>query len=267
MGESETVNRITARLASRGKDKLLIPFFTAGYPSLGESLDMVLVAEEAGADMVELGMPFSDPLADGPQIQHTSHLSLARGTELGAILKGVEKLRRTTNIPLILMGYLNPPYVFGFERFLQSAALVGVDGLIIPDLPFDEASEFRRLARRYRISAIFLVAPTTSNRRLIDIDKACSDFVYAVTVTGVTGVKTAFDTSTDAYLRRLRRSLSKPFVAGFGIDSAASARRMVRLSDGVVIGSALVRLMRSARTRKTRATEVAAFLKAIRKAL
>lgn len=247
--------------------KLLVPFFTAGFPDMKTTVALVKAAADAGADMVELGMPFSDPLADGPEIQHSSKAALDNGTDLRAILKAVEQLQREVDLPLILMGYYNPLLTYGETRFLKRAASVGVDGFIIPDLPVEEAAGFKTAVESNRMSAVFLVAPTSSPDRVRLIDKYSTDFIYAVTVTGVTGAGRTFGTDTDRYMRRLKKQLTKPFVAGFGVSSAESARRLARYADGVVIGSALVKIIRNATDRRSCLKQVTDFLSKIRRAL
>lgn len=261
------MNRIIQRLKVLGESKLLIPFFTVGYPDFQSSLDLVKVACDSGADFVELGMPFSDPLADGPDIQLSSTVSLRNGTNLKKILTGVEIIRKESEIPLILMGYYNPILTYGETRFLTDAARRGVDGFIIPDLPVDEASAIRKAADASNLSVTFLVSPTSSDKRLKLIDDSSTDFVYAITVTGVTGTGKAFGGATERYLKKLRIVLNKRFVAGFGVSSPETARHLVRYSDGVVIGSALVRLITRTRTRREYFKQVGQFLTSIRKAL
>jgi tryptophan synthase alpha chain len=262
-----TMNRITHRLTQRDKRKLLIPFFTVGYPDYQTSLELVKVASDSGADFIELGMPFSDPLADGPEIQLSSAAALRNGINLKKILNAVETIRTHSEVPLILMGYYNPILTYGDDRFLSDAARVGVDGLIVPDLPVEEAGRVKRAADALGLSTIFLVAPTSTTNRIKRIEQMSSDFVYAVTVTGVTGARQGFSSATDAYLAKLRRLLCKPFVAGFGVSSPETARRLVRFSNGVVIGSALVRIIASARSKRHCLTEVGKFLASIRNAI
>ena len=238
------MSRVTQVLANRGNRKLLIPFFTAGYPTIGGSYSLISKAANAGADILEIGMPFSDPLADGPSIQYSSQIALEQGTNLDTVFDLVKKLRRTTEIPILLMGYFNPILAFGPNKFVTRCAGVGVDGLIIPDLPLDEAGEIRSLLVKSSLSLILLAAPTSTDQRLKQISRLATDFVYAVTVTGVTGSRTSFDSATDTYLKRLARILDKPFVAGFGVSSAESAGRLTHYADGVVLGSALIELIR-----------------------
>jgi len=260
-------DRIGAAVAHLEGRKLMIPFFTAGYPDRTTTVRLVRTAADAGADMVELGMPFSDPLADGPEIQLTSHESLKRGTNLTKVLDTVESLRKAVDVPLILMGYFNPLLAFGIREFVRSAAAAGADGYIIPDLPVEDAVDMQREAERLGQSMVYLAAPTTTRARLTVLDVESTHFVYAVTVTGVTGTGNRFDPSTDRYMRQLRRMLSKPFVAGFGVSSPESARRLARFADGVVIGSALVRCMREARTKAAGEKAVGRLLRGIRKAI
>jgi len=261
------VSRITAVLARPDRSKLLIPFFTAGYPDMKTTIALVKAAADAGADMVELGMPFSDPLADGPEIQHSSKAALDNGANLRAVLKAVRALRREIDLPLILMGYFNPVLAYDEAKFLRHASEAGVDGFIIPDLPVEEATGFKASVESNKMSAVFLVAPTSSPERVRLIDRSSTDFVYAVTVTGVTGSGRTFGADTDAYLRRLKITLSKRFVAGFGVSSPESARRLARFADGVVIGSALVRIIRDAPNQRARLKQVGTFLSSVRRVL
>jgi len=244
-----------------------VAFFTAGYPSLKATEDFVETSVDGGADMIELGIPFSDPLADGPQVQLSSKAALDKGITLAKILTLVEKLRSRTDVPLILMGYVNPILAYGFKRFYKDCDSAGVDGLIIPDLPVDEASEHIAGCRKANLSTIFLASPTTSSARIKQINRASSDFVYAVTVTGVTGTGKKFDRSTDNYLKGLRRSLTKPFLAGFGVSDPVSARRLTKYAAGVVIGSALVKIIAESNNQTSARQSVERFLSQIRKAI
>ncbi len=261
------MNRITEILANPSRRKLLVPFFTAGYPDLKTTLELVITSADSGADIVEIGMPFSDPLADGPQIQYSSHLALQNGITLRTIVDSVYTLRKQVSIPIVLMGYFNPLIAFGEKRFIREAAHAGVDGLIIPDLPIDEAMAYSKYMKNNRLSSIFLVAPTSTDSRIRQIDNMSTDMVYAVTVTGVTGTGKKFGQSTDRYLKHLTKILTKPFVAGFGVSSPESAQRLCQYSDGVVIGSALVQIIRAARTKRASVSKIGQFLKNIRKSI
>jgi len=217
--------------------------------------------------MIELGMPFSDPMADGPQIQFSSQIALENGMSLRHVLKAVKEIRGFSQIPLILMGYYNPVHAFGVREFADSAKRSGADGFIIPDLPPEEASNYRDQLRRFDLSAVFLVAPTSSPERIKVVDRASSDFVYAVTVAGVTGSGQKYNSLTDKYLNELSRTLTKPFVAGFGVSSPKSAKRLCRHADGVVIGSALIRVFRQAGTPSQGVRAVSQLLDSIRNVL
>jgi tryptophan synthase alpha chain len=258
------MNRISHLMTSRGKRKLLVPFFTSGYPNPKGALDLIRAGIDAGADMVEIGMPFSDPMADGPEIQLSSGVALDHGVCMTDTLRLVEAVRRYSAIPVILMGYFNPLIAYGTDRFARDVSQAGADGLIIPDLPFDEAGQLSRPATKNNLSNIYLVAPTSTPERAREIGRACTDFVYAVTVTGVTGAESHFDRSTDSYLKSLRQRLKKPFVAGFGVSSPESAARLARYADGVVIGSALIRTFRTARNRRSGISAVSRLLTSIR---
>ncbi len=231
------------------------------------TVELVRSADDSGVDMIELGMPFSDPLADGPEIQLSSQAALNNGVTLKAILETVRQVRSITDTPLILMGYYNPLLAYGVEKFVRNASKSGADGFIIPDLPVEEGREFKELVESDGMSVLFLVAPTSSTDRIRLIDKNSTDLVYAVTVTGVTGAGRHFDAETDRYLQSLRHQLTKPFVAGFGVSSPDSARRLAQYSDGVVIGSELVRIIKSAASRREAVAGVAGFLSQVRRAL
>jgi len=239
------MTKIGHLLNNRGKRKLLVPFFTVGYPTRAQSLDLVYEAVDTGADIIELGVPFSDPLADGSSVQYSSQVALKNNISLMSILADVSKLRRKINLPLVLMGYYNPILAFGLKRFCMECSNAGVDGLIIPDLPVEESGELRQAVGKASLSSIFLVAPTSSKERIKLIDRSSTDFVYAVTVAGVTGARSKFSAETESYLKKLKKDLIKPFVAGFGVSTPETARLMTRYSDGVVIGSALIERIRN----------------------
>jgi len=261
------MNRIRDILRTRDDRKLLVPFLTVGYPSLRTCIELTRTAIDSGADMVELGMPFSDPMADGPQIQYSSQVALDNGTSLNEVLTAVEQVRAKSDVPIVLMGYYNPVLAHGTSRFASRANAAGADGFIIPDLPIEEAGSFRGSLDKQDMSAIFLAAPTSTPKRVKQINSASTDFVYAVTIAGVTGSSRSFDTKTDNYLKQLSASLTKPFVAGFGVSSPESAQRLCRYADGVVIGSALIRTYREARNKKAGRQAIGRLLKSIRRAI
>ncbi len=230
----------------RSPGKKLIPFITAGFPSRDSTVPLVLAAEQAGAHMVELGVPFSDPMADGPVIQQTSQTALENGVTLPWILDTVVAIRKQSRIPLVLMGYVNPLLRMGFETFLSRAAEAGVDGLIIPDLPPEEGTELFEGARERMLSTIFLVAPNTPDPRIQQLAREAEDLLYAVSILGVTGSALAAQQELDAYLDRVRAASAAPFVVGFGVATPDDVTRVAAKADGVVVGSALLARLQTA---------------------
>jgi tryptophan synthase alpha chain len=224
------------------KEKALACFLTAGYPTPEELLPLLGAIEKGGADIIELGMPFSDPMADGPVIQLSSHVALHQGVTLDWILSQVVLIRRRSNIPIVLMGYINPIMSFGEAKFFNAAALAGVDGIILPELPLEEQNRYADLIKDNKLANILLVTPTTSSERITLIDKRSSGFLYCVSTAGVTGLrKKKLDTN---YVKKVKSSAKKnPVLVGFGISTAEDARRAVRNADGVIVGSALIELI------------------------
>ena len=236
------INRAFNGLKRRGR-KAFIAYVTAGDPDLASMPAVVLGLEKAGVDLIELGIPFSDPLADGPVIQAASHRALAKGATLRKIFAAVELLRIRTEIPIVFMTYFNPVLRYGLERFVKTCAEVGVDGVIIPDLPHDEAAALMALGRRAGVATIFLAAPTSTKERLAAIAKSSTGFIYYVSLTGVTGARKELPPEVTANVRRIQAMTDKPVAVGFGISDAAQARRIAKISDGVIVGSALVRII------------------------
>lgn len=240
------MNRIAMALSRPTRRPLVVPFVTAGYPQLGSTAGLVRAMVAAGGDMIEIGMPFSDPLADGPTIQAASEIALANGMTVAGVLDIVRDLRAgpgLDDVPLLLMGYCNPLFRYGLERFAQHAAEAGVDGLIVPDLPLEEAVEYRQACAAAGLSAVFLMAPNTPDDRVRAVDAASTHFSYCVSVTGVTGARSAVGASTIQFLERVARLAEKPFVVGFGVKSAEQVRTLGPHAAGVVVGSALIDAM------------------------
>jgi tryptophan synthase alpha chain len=237
---------VKARLEQRFADlrirgeKALALFLTAGFPSRSSTLDLVLALEDGGADIVELGMPFSDPLADGPVIQHASAIALENGVSLPWILEQVAAIRIRSTMPLILMGYLNPIFRYGVERFFGDAAAAGVDGMILPELPLEEWEHFAPIVHGSGLAGILLVTPTTHAPRVKAIDEASSGFLYCVSSTGVTGG--SVPAAAAAYIRDVKQmAVRNPVLVGFGISLPEHAAAFARVADGVIVGSALLR--------------------------
>src|SRR5690554_397714 len=265
------MSRIDARFAKlRGEGrKALIPFITAGDPSLEALVPVRHAAVEAGADAIELGMPFSDPMADGPVIQRSSERALARGAGPDFVFDSVRAFReRDPDTPVVLMGYLNLVEIRGPERYARQAAEAGVDGVLLVDLPPEEADEFRSAFEAEGIALVLLVSPTTGPARLARLCALASGYLYYVSFAGVTGDSARLDAgAAGERLRAIRREAGVPVVVGFGIRDAASARAMSVDADGVVVGSALVSAMEDATGAGAAAAAARAFLAPLRAAL
>ncbi len=243
----------------------LMPYLPLGYPSVEVSQQLVRTAVEAGADLIELGVPFSDPLADGPVIQHATQVALQNGMTLAKCLEMAHEVRESgVTIPLTLMGYYNPILQYGVVPFAEDASSAGADGIIVPDLPPEEARELKQACEACGLHLIFLAAPTSTGERLAKIAQATSGFLYLVSLVGVTGARDALPTSLSDFVARTRAVTDKPLAIGFGIAGAESARRVAALADGVIVGSALVaRIAEPA----TAVTQAQAFIQELRQAI
>jgi tryptophan synthase alpha chain len=229
------MNRIR-NLFKKDKDKLIV-FLTAGYPEINSTEKLVLTAVESGADMIEIGIPFSDPQADGPIIQKASEKALSNGITLDIIFQQVKSIRKKTNIPISLMGYYNPILKRGIDRFLADCVVNEIDGIILPDLPYDEGKEFCNKAKELGISPILLVAPNTSNKRIEEISNLSNDLIYAVSILGITGNDIGSKKELIKYLNRVKANSSCPFIVGFGIKSNDDVKWFNKYSNGAVVGS------------------------------
>ncbi|MDI6890812.1 MAG: tryptophan synthase subunit alpha [Thermodesulfovibrionales bacterium] len=227
-------------LKRKGK-KAFIPYIMAGDPSLERTKDIVLMFEECGADIVELGVPFTDPLADGPAIQRASERALEKGVTLRRVIAFVKDLRESTQIPIALMTYYNPVFKYGEENFVRDAKDAGVNGVIIPDLPPDEAESFIRHSRKASLDTIFLLAPTSTPDRIKKVAKASRGFIYYVSITGITGGMLLLDGSIEALISEIREYTDKPIAVGFGVSTPEEASAVSKVSDGVIVGSAIVK--------------------------
>ncbi|MEX2368368.1 MAG: tryptophan synthase subunit alpha [Balneolaceae bacterium] len=224
-------------------DKVMSLFITAGYPDLESTADLVLGLEKNGADIIELGMPFSDPLADGPTIQFASNEAIRNGITMEGILSMVREVRKSSDIPILLMGYINPILKFGVESFCKKASDAGADGLIIPDVTLEESALITEPASANNLSLVYLVAPNTSSARMRKIDDVSNGFVYCVSVTGVTGAREGSEIaqSVQRFIDRVNENVTKnPKLIGFGIRSYEDARRISEFADGFIVGSALI---------------------------
>ncbi|KRG70320.1 tryptophan synthase alpha chain [Stenotrophomonas chelatiphaga] len=265
------VSRLDARF-QRLRDaqrKALIPFITAGDPSLEATVPVMHALVEAGADVLELGVPFSDPMADGPTIQRSSERALARGAGLRYVLQAVAEFRsRDSDTPVVLMGYLNPVEIHGYARFATEAVAAGVDGILLVDLPPEEAHEANEAFDAAGLALVLLASPTTSDARADTLLGLARGYLYYVSFAGVTGASDLLDhDAAGARLQALRARASVPVVAGFGIKDAGSAAAMARQADGVVVGSALVSVLAQATTVEDAVQAAGAFLAPLRQAL
>ena len=229
---------------------MLNVYCTAGYPQLNDTLRVMRALQENGADLIELGMPYSDPLADGPVIQASGARALQNGMTIATLFEQLKALRRpgaipgNPDIPVVLMGYLNPLLQYGFERFCADAAAAGVDGLIIPDIPmYEYEQEYRAIVQRYELDFIFLVTPETSPERILQLDELSSGFLYAVSSSSITGTDKDFS-PVEAYLQRLQQmKLKNPVLVGFGIRDKATFDSACRYANGAIIGSAYIKTL------------------------
>jgi len=231
-----------AALRARG-ERALIPYFTAGDPSLPTTRELVVEASKRGADVVELGVPFSDPLADGPVIQRATQRALASGVTLARVLELVREIRRDVAVPLVLLTYYNPVLAFGLKAFCRAAGEAGVDAVMTADLPPEEAGDLRAEATPVGLDLIHFVAPTSTPERMRAIARATGGFIYMVSLTGVTGARSELPSDLIRHLRVLRGLTTKPICVGFGISTPEQAARVGQHADGVIVGSAIVNLV------------------------
>ena len=240
-------NRLDLLFAAKNKGIVSI-YCTAGFPSRDSLLPLLGAIQEAGADLIEIGMPFSDPVADGPTIQSANERALKNGMSLAVLFEQLAELRKSISIPVILMGYINPILQFGVEKFCEASAKVGVDGVILPDLPPElYLKSYREVFERSALRNVFLVSPTTSEERMRWIDSISNSFIYAVSSAAVTGGKLSFDGARKDYLARLAAfKLKSPVLVGFGVASREDAVEINKFANGVIIGSAFIRAIDSA---------------------
>ncbi len=245
-------------------ERALVAYFTAGDPSLADSRRLVLEAARRGADVIELGVPFSDPIADGPVIQRAGMRALARGTSLARVLETVATLRAEMRVPLVLFTYYNPLLAFGLKAFARTAAEEGVDGVIVVDLPIEEAGPLATEAEAAGLDLVQLVAPTSTPERVRRIARRSRGFIYAVSLTGVTGERRELPRDLEAQIRTLRLVTTKPVCVGFGIGHPAQVAAVGRLADGVIVGSAIVRLVEERADSATLVDDLGDFIEALK---
>jgi len=238
------MNRLNKIFENKNK-KLLNIYFTAGYPSLNDTAKIIEMLDEAGADMIEIGIPFSDPIADGPTIQDSNQKALENGMTLKMLFTQLENIRLKVNIPILLMGYINPVIQYGFEAFCKKCQDIGIDGLILPDMPLTEyENTYRKLYEANNLSSVFLITPETNEERIRKIDTLTDGFIYMVSSSGTTGKTTRLSTQISDYFQRVSKlKLKNPLMVGFGISDKKSFDTATEFADGAIVGSAFIRLL------------------------
>jgi len=257
------ISDLFLRAKSQGR-KILSPFFVAGFPDMGSSGELILEALNHGADMVEIGLPFSDPLADGPVIQYASQAALHNGMNVSRLFKLVRGLRKQFNAPIVVMTYINPILQYGLPAFLRDAHAAGIDGLVVPDLTWEAGRRYHPAFREGSLDLIPLVAPTSPPSRVKRIAEEAQGFLYLVSVTGVTGERKELPPGLKDFVGRVRKATEKPICVGFGISTPEQAREVTRIADGAICGSALVQRIASAPDPNTARSEVRMVIAAMR---
>jgi len=248
-------------------EKALIVYLTAGDPSLSITKKLIFALEKAGVDILEIGVPFSDPTADGPVIQAASQRALKAGTTLESVLKMVTEVRKRSEIPIVLFGYFNPIFAYGVKKFAQAARRAGVDGVLVVDLPYEEAKELRKYTDTADMDFISLIAPTTDKDRLKKIVAKASGFLYYISITGITGTAVPKIENVKVEVGKIRKITNLPIAVGFGISKPQQAKEIARFSDGVVIGSAVVRLIEDNKNNRALAKIISGYANEIKRAL
>ena len=243
------------------KKKAFIVYLTVGYPNITTTEKLVLELNRAGVDMFELGVPFSDPLADGPVIQESSTFALKHKINLDNIFSLVERLRKEINKPLLIMGYYNPIFSYGLERFARNAKSCGLDGIIVPDLPIEEANQLRAYLNKFKMRLIDFLTPTTDLSRIRRIAKVSKGFIYYVSLTGVTGARKKLPTDILKRLGYLKRFIKIPICVGFGISNREQFKSVTKFSDGAIVGSAIIKKIRENLDRRDLIQKVVSFVK------
>lgn len=264
IGNSKRLKDVFERCEARG-ERALITFITAGDPSVGGTRQILDEIDRAGADIIELGIPFSDPMADGPTIQASSERALKKHTNINSVLGLVSDLRKKSDIPVILFGYYNPVFHYGVDKFARDAARAGADGVLIVDLPPEESSELKAACDKRGLDLIYLLTPTSDSSRIKIVTKSASGFIYYVSVTGVTGARKALPKEVESSVRRIKKVAKVPVAVGFGVSSTEQTRQIAAYADGVVVGSAIVNIISKQKNAKSAALSVGRFVKKLKK--
>ncbi len=238
------MNRINELFTNKKKDILSV-YFSAGYPELKDTPQMIKLLVKNGVDLIEIGMPFSDPMADGPVIQKSNDIALKNGMSLRILFEQLEDIRSEVDIPLLMMGYINPVMQYGIDRFCEKCHELGIDGVILPDLPLDVyLEEYKRTFEKYNLHMIFLISPQTSDDRIYKIDKESKGFIYMVSSSSTTGMKNSISDEQEAYFNRLNNmNLKNPKLIGFGISNHETFQKACKYANGVIIGSAFIKAL------------------------
>jgi len=252
------MNRINTKLLEN--KKLLSIYFTAGFPQLNDTVSIIEELEKSGVDMIEIGLPFSDPLADGPTIQQSSTIALENGMTTKLLFEQLKNIRKTVQIPLLIMGYFNPILQFGMEKFCQKCAEIGIDGLIIPDLPLDVFEvEFKTIFERYNLKNIFLITPQTSEERILKIDRLSDSFIYMVSSSSTTGSQNSFGETQQNYFKKVAKmNLKNHQIVGFGISNRETFSQATVYQKGAIMGSSFINFIK-----KNEISEIKNFIKQI----
>ncbi len=259
------VSRITKKLnfLKKSKKKAFIPFITAGFPNLKTTEELIYEFDRLGCSVIELGVPFSDPMADGPVIQKAGEIALKNGVTLDKILKLVKKVRKKTQIPILLMGYYNPILQYGLTKFAKEAKASGVDGVLVVDLPIEESKDLERALKKYPIDIIYLLTPTSEVDRIKLVKKHGSGFVYYVSYTGTTGTRSVDPKDIKKNIQRIKKHIKIPINIGFGISKPEHVKKLAPLADGVVVGSAIIKVIEKNLKKKTLVGQVQKFIKSL----
>jgi len=243
--------------------KALIAYLTVGYPNVEATQRIATALADNGCDIIELGIPFSDPLADGTTIQKASYQALQQGTTPKVCLEVAHQLHQKIAIPLVFMTYYNPVFNFGLEAFCQSCTEAGISGLIIPDLPPEEGEELEAITHKYNLDLIYLLAPTSTEERIATVAARSRGFIYLVSLTGVTGARQTLPPELESFVKRVRQKAKQPLCVGFGVSNPEQARRVAKMADGVIVGSRLIQLVEE----DTTLSSLKAFILSLREAL
>jgi len=256
------LSRIAAVFA-QANHTALIPYITVGYPTVETTLKVVPLFASIGCDVIELGIPFSDPLADGATIQRASYEALRQGVTTRVCFEVAQELRRRVKIPLVFMTYYNPVLKFGLEQFCSKCAEVGIDGLIIPDLPPEEGGELEKSTKRHGLNLIYLLSPASTEERIRLVADRSSGFIYLVSLTGVTGARDKLPKELEGFVASVRKRTEKPLCVGFGVSTPEQARRVAKVADGVIVGSRIIQLLDEDKSLEN----ACSFIKCLREAL